>query len=116
MIPLQSFYFEVTVNQCGPTRYVSTNYSADISSKAETISPSILGIGVCGERSSPTGMPGWGAQSWGYHSDDGKLFTEDDRGRMYGPKYQTGDVIGCGSDVERKNIFFTKNGLPLGEC
>jgi hypothetical protein len=60
-------------------------------------------------------MPGWGKQSWGYHSDDGNLFTENGRGRRFGPKYQTGDVIGCGSDPERKNIFLTKNGLCLGK-
>ena len=60
-------------------------------------------------------MPGWGTKSWGYHSDDGKFFSGSGEGTIYGETYQTGDVIGCGGDIRLKNIFFTKNGVHLGE-
>lgn len=77
--------------------------------------PSILAIGVCTEISPRVGMPEWNRESWGYHSDDGKLFTETDSVQEYGPTHQAGDVIGCGGDTQGKNIFFTKNGLNLGK-
>jgi hypothetical protein len=59
-------------------------------------------------------MPGWNHRSWGYHSDDAKLFAESVVGQWYGPTYQTGDIVGCRGDITRKTIFFTKNGLHLG--
>ena len=79
-------------------------------------SSSVFGIGVCEDVSPLVGMPGWGTKSWGYHSDDGKLFSESGQGIPYGETYRTGDVIGCGGDTLRKEIFFTKNGVHLGEC
>ena len=60
-------------------------------------------------------MPGWGHGSWGYHGDDGQIFAENGPGRVYGPVYSTGDVVGCGTDLGTGNIFFTKNGEDLGE-
>jgi hypothetical protein len=83
--------------------------------RLRSIPSSILGIGVCEDFSPLVGMPGWNMKSWGYHSDDGKLFSESDEGRIYGQTYQSGDVIGCGGDIKRKNLFFTKNGVHLGE-
>jgi len=60
-------------------------------------------------------MPGWHFGSWGYHGDDGKVFSETGRGIRYGPTYETGDTVGCGGDMARKTIFFTKNGVHLGK-
>jgi hypothetical protein len=76
---------------------------------------SVLGIGVCEDVSPHVGMPGWGIGSWGYHSDDGRLFSGMGQSKIYGETYQTGDVIGCGGDTQRKDLFFTKNGVHLGE-
>jgi hypothetical protein len=62
-------------------------------------------------------MLGWDEGSWGYHGDDGKTF---DNGRnnetrdIYGPRYDTGDVIGCGVNFGQRIAFFTKNGVLLG--
>jgi hypothetical protein len=61
-------------------------------------------------------MLGWGIKSWGYHSDDGNLFSESGQGTAYGEIYHTGDVIGCRGDIRRKTVSFTKNGVHLGEC
>jgi hypothetical protein len=60
-------------------------------------------------------MPGWDSGSWGYHGDDGRLFSEDGRGTPFGPTYGTGDTIGCGIDFQKKEISFTKNGVHIGE-
>jgi hypothetical protein len=76
---------------------------------------SVLGIGICEESSLLFGMPGWHKGSWGYHSDDGNLFAERGAGERYGPTYQTNDIVGCGGSIIRKTIFFTKNGLCLGQ-
>lgn len=61
-------------------------------------------------------MPGWDAQSIGYHSDDGALFYGSGRSILphYGPRYGPGDVVGCGIDYARCIVFFTFNGRNLG--
>jgi len=82
--------------------------------KLRVMSYSEFGIGVCEDVSPLAGMPGWRTKSWGYHSDDGKFYSESNRGTDYGETYMTGDVIGCGGDIQRKNLFFTKNGVHLG--
>lgn len=33
---------------------------------------------------------------------------------MYGPKFGTGDIIGCGIDFRDMSAFYTKNGVYLG--
>jgi hypothetical protein len=60
-------------------------------------------------------MPGWRTGSWAYHGDDGKLFLEQGRGVRYGDTYGTGDVVGCGLDSKKNELFFTKNGEYVGK-
>ena len=57
---------------------------------------------------------GWEANSYGYHGDDGNVFRCSGSGTPYGPKFTTGDVIGCCINFVDKNCFFTKNGNSLG--
>ena len=70
-------------------------------------------------------LPGWTAESVGYHTGDGKLYKGRPRGQPFGPRCQTGDRIGCGVkfEVVSKNsglhasmvpVFFTRNGKELG--
>lgn len=63
-------------------------------------------------------MPGWMADSYGYHSDDGCLYREQGWPLdAYGPKFQTGDFVGCGIERGPGNklqIFYTVNGKHLG--
>lgn len=59
-------------------------------------------------------MPGWTADSWGYHGDDGYKLTQN-TGDKYGPLYGEGDTIGCGVDFHEGSAFFTKNGVNLGK-
>lgn len=92
-----------------------------------------MGIGFCEEIVPLTEMLGWNEWSWGYHGDDGHAFYGDsanplDRygnevmspdgeyGRPWGPKYGTGDVIGCGVNFDEDTVFYTKNGKVIGEC
>ncbi|KAF2181463.1 hypothetical protein K469DRAFT_713521 [Zopfia rhizophila CBS 207.26] len=61
-------------------------------------------------------MPGWGDGSWAFHGDDGKLFLERGQGVRYGDTYGTADVVGCGADSQKNELFFTKNGEYLGSA
>ena len=72
-------------------------------------------MGLCYEVSPYKGMPGWKKGSWAYHGDDGKLFLNGDQGVQFGDTYGVGDVIGCGSDMDGDELFFTKNGTRVGE-
>jgi hypothetical protein len=76
---------------------------------------SMIGLGLCREDSPPMGMPGWYTGAWAYHGDDGKLFLEKGQGKEFGETYGAGDVVGCGSDMDRDELFFTKNGKRIGE-
>jgi hypothetical protein len=59
-------------------------------------------------------MPGWSEGSFAYHGDDGSLFLENQEGMPYGPTYGMFDVIGCGVDYGKGEVFFTKNGEYIG--
>eukprot|EP00983_Pelagomonas_calceolata_P131774 1161809-Pelagomonas_calceolata.AAC.4 len=49
----------------------------------------------------------WEANSYGYHGDDGQKYSSSGKGEEYGPMFGTGDVIGAGIHLSRKEIFFT---------
>ena len=52
--------------------------------------------------------------SWGYHGDKGNTFHSSRFGRTYGPSFTTGDTIGCCLNFICKIVFYTKNGVHLG--
>ncbi|KAI6182458.1 hypothetical protein M3Y97_00382200 [Aphelenchoides bicaudatus] len=90
------YYFEILVVRKGDTGY--------------------LGIGLCEKDVNLNRLPGWDAVSYGYHGDDGCFFAASGKGRDYGPKFTTGDIVGCGINFVSRTIFFTKNGVNIGNA
>lgn len=74
-----------------------------------------LGIGFTAPGVNLQRLPGWEANSWAYHGDDGQTFASTASGRAYGPRYSSQDVVGCGINFRKGEAFFTKNGVNLGE-
>lgn len=74
-----------------------------------------IGVGFSGPKVKLNRLPGWEAESWAYHGDDGYSFACTASGKAYGPKFASQDVIGCGVNFRTGNGFFTKNGVYLGE-
>uniref|UniRef100_A0A915DMU6 B30.2/SPRY domain-containing protein n=1 Tax=Ditylenchus dipsaci TaxID=166011 RepID=A0A915DMU6_9BILA len=58
-------------------------------------------------------MLGWQESSVAYHGDDGHSFGNCNVGLPYGPKFQTGDVIGCAVDNTNQRVFYTHNGKRI---
>ncbi|CAM0138250.1 unnamed protein product [Umbelopsis sp. WA50703] len=87
------FYFEVEIVSKGRDGYI--------------------GIGFCWQSNLLSRLPGWDDHSWGYHGDDGHSFCGSGNGRPYGPKFGTGDTIGCGVNFQDMTAFYTKNGVHL---
>ena len=77
-------------------------------------------IGVVGPSHHLNSNPGWDREGVGYHSDDGKFYTEG-ASRKEGPTCTTGDIMGCGVDFKNEDssgyikVFFTKNGKKIGD-
>ena len=75
-----------------------------------------VAIGLSTRRFSPADkMPGWDAESFGYHGDDGGIYHgQGEMLRRYGPSYGPGDTVGCGLEYGSRRVFFVKNGVFLG--
>lgn len=73
-----------------------------------------IGIGFCRSGVLLTRLPGWEADSWGYHGDDGHSFCSQGTGKDYGPRFTTNDIIGCAINFGTGECFYTKNGMHLG--
>jgi hypothetical protein len=76
-----------------------------------------IGVGFCNRAVLPVKgrMPGWDPSgSYAYHGDDGKKYGP---GATFGDwaLWANGDVIGCGIDPARRVIFYTRNGILLGD-
>jgi hypothetical protein len=59
-------------------------------------SPSTVSVGLVGSGFPLLRMPGWDAQSYGYHGDDGQRFHDSPFGVPFGPLFGPDDVVGCG--------------------
>ncbi|KAK1436471.1 hypothetical protein QVD17_02251 [Tagetes erecta] len=73
-----------------------------------------IAIGFTTEGFNLRRQPGWEANSFGYHGDDGLLYRGQGKGDTFGPTYSTGDTVGAGINYASQELFFTKNGQVVG--
>ena len=99
----RSAYFEVTID--------------NVDGAEEGVWPGdCVAIGLASKKFPLLGkQPGWDVHSYGYHSDDGRVFHgKSTEGKPFGPLFGPGDVVGCGISLTSHRIFFTLNGQFLG--
>lgn len=89
-------YFEITVEQISFQGMVS--------------------IGLAEKNYPNNKQPGWKSMSYGYHGDDGRKFHNSGAGVQFGPKFTTGDTVGCGLIFSTHELFFTKNGKLIDKA
>jgi hypothetical protein len=65
------------------------------------------------ESEEPHRLPGWSKGSYAYHGDDGS-FYKDGADSSFGAKFGVGDIVGCGVDEIKGELFFTLNGKFIG--
>ncbi|PSS31825.1 Ran-binding protein like [Actinidia chinensis var. chinensis] len=73
-----------------------------------------IAIGFTAEGFKMRRQPGWEANSYGYHGDDGYLYRGQGKGETFGPTYTAGDTVGAGINYASQEFFFTKNGTIVG--
>ena len=75
-----------------------------------------VAVGLASAKFPLTGrQPGWDSHSYGYHSDDGRVFhNSGTRSTAFGPRFGPGDTVGCGYSLATRQVFYTHNGAFLG--
>ncbi|VDL88770.1 unnamed protein product [Schistocephalus solidus] len=60
-------------------------------------------------------VEGLDSNSFGYHSDGSIYNGSQSNSIKFGPTFSESDTIGCGVDLIKKSLFFTRNGIFLGK-
>ncbi|KAJ1930530.1 Protein ssh4 [Tieghemiomyces parasiticus] len=117
-----SFRFQYELDSCVQTdlplpstildHYELDSYEVTIRSKAAN---TVVAVGLATRPYPPFRLPGWNAESVGYHSDDGrKYYNDPEGGRDYGPPFGQGDTIAVQYCKSPGQVVFYKNQQPLG--
>ena len=79
-------------------------------------------IGLCDGDQKKDKILGFGKGAYGYQADTRLMHNEKDRAILLGqngggeilePGFDEKDVVGCGLLIDKRQIFFTKNGALL---
>ncbi|KAB5511154.1 hypothetical protein DKX38_030188 [Salix brachista] len=104
------YYFEIFVKNAGAKGQIAigfTNQSFKMRRQpGYNRQKSLIGnVGSCAL---------WEPNSYGYHGDDGNLYTGHGKGDAFGPTFTTNDTVGAGINYASQEFFFTKNGAVVG--
>lgn len=88
-------YFEITVLNLGRYGYLAIGMSQSTSTDKEA-------------------HLGWTSSTYGWHADIGCIFHNSGQGTAFSERWKQGDVVGCGIDWQREQIFWTLNGQYMG--
>ncbi|KAH6986991.1 hypothetical protein EDB80DRAFT_881429 [Ilyonectria destructans] len=69
---------------------------------------------VCGTVRANHCIPSGGSATYYFEVAAVELLTNSNDGEMTAPKYESGDVVGCGVHLKDGTAFFTKNSKRLG--
>ncbi|KAF9535767.1 hypothetical protein CPB83DRAFT_842299 [Crepidotus variabilis] len=87
-------------------------YEVDILGKEQK---SKISIGFSGKTARFAKLPGQEPHSWAYYGDDGTALSPDRTGIPFRQPFGTSDIIGCGIDFTTYKVFFTRNGVLIGQ-
>jgi hypothetical protein len=84
-----------------------------------------VAIGFTNDNFKKDRAPGWDLNTYGYHSDNGKLLHNSgqiaysDKMKQFGKNFDTttftkGDVVGAGINYLKRNVYFIKNNKLVG--
>ncbi|KAJ1559620.1 hypothetical protein HK096_011614 [Nowakowskiella sp. JEL0078] len=77
----------------------------------------VISVGFATANYPPFRLVGWNKYSIGIHSDDGRVFENDKfGGRTFTGPFSAGQTVGCGYDPKSGRVFFTLNGVNIGEA
>ncbi|KAA8546298.1 hypothetical protein F0562_002963 [Nyssa sinensis] len=88
------YYFEIFVKNAGAKGQIAIGFTCEGFNKRR--------------------QPGWEANTYGYHGDDGLLYRGQGKGEAFGPTFTAGDTVGGGINYASQEFFFTKNGAVVG--
>ncbi|KAK4110137.1 hypothetical protein N656DRAFT_770513 [Canariomyces notabilis] len=118
---LERYYFEVTLTEIPEG---AARRAAQANTRADKPEFSEIAVGFCTLGGAAIAFPGWfpfqdnlsGAESWAYHADTGNCYescTEVEEEIFDELRYGVGDTVGAGVDLDKGEIWFTRNGVVL---
>ncbi|KAJ1550031.1 hypothetical protein HK096_009125, partial [Nowakowskiella sp. JEL0078] len=77
----------------------------------------VVSVGLATGNYPPFRLVGWNKYSIGIHSDDGRVYENDKfGGRSFTGPFSVGQTVGCGYDLKSGRVFFTIDGVYIGEA
>ena len=88
-------------------------WEATITASSLAATGAMIGIANTPSASAVPEYPGYSANGWSYHGNNGSKYTNAS-GSSYGATYGVNDVIGVSFDADTRELIFYKNGTSQG--
>eukprot|EP00242_Pyramimonas_sp_CCMP2087_P016646 CAMPEP_0198207392 /NCGR_PEP_ID=MMETSP1445-20131203/10846_1 /TAXON_ID=36898 /ORGANISM="Pyramimonas sp., Strain CCMP2087" /LENGTH=406 /DNA_ID=CAMNT_0043880401 /DNA_START=223 /DNA_END=1439 /DNA_ORIENTATION=+ len=101
----------IQANRPAPSQQLVFYYEVEVKDGGER---GKIGVGFSDKTFKHSRQPGWELNSYGYHGDDGNKYSATWKGEKYSTGFTTGDVVGAGLHLGKREIFYTHNGKFIG--